>query len=138
MDEVFPFFSDPKNLERITPPWLNFQIVHQTTPQTQLGTQIEYKLSMHGLPMRWKSEITEWEPGKRFADNQLKGPYRKWYHVHRFSVKDGGVLMQDEVEFALPMGFLGNLFLPWVKRDLRKIFSHRMKVIEETFMDKKA
>lgn len=133
ISEVFPFFADPKNLEQLTPPWLNFHITYQSTPQTQSGTLIEYKLRMRGLPMRWKSEITEWIPNQRFADNQLIGPYKKWYHVHQFVEKDGGTLLLDQVDFILPMGVLGKLALPLVKRDLTKIFNYRITVIEKLF-----
>lgn len=133
ISEVFPFFADPKNLEALTPPWLNFRITSQTTPTTELGTLIEYQLRMRGIPMKWKSEITEWIPNERFADNQLIGPYRKWYHVHRFVEKDGGTLLLDTVDFILPMGIFGKIALPLVKRDLTKIFNHRLKVIENLF-----
>ena len=133
VEEIFPFFSDPKNLEELTPPFLNFHIKKQSTKGTEVGTRIEYKLSMHGLPMHWISEITEFVVNERFADSQISGPYKKWYHVHRFISKDEGTLLQDEVQFILPMGFLGKLALPLVKRDLTKIFNHRQKIIENLF-----
>jgi ligand-binding SRPBCC domain-containing protein len=133
VEEIFPFFSDPKNLEKITPPWLKFAIHSQSTESAALGTLIEYRLKMRGLPMRWKSEITEWERNVRFADKQLIGPYKSWYHVHTFTPKDGGTLMVDHVKFELPFGILGKIAVPLVKSDLRKIFSYRLETIKNFF-----
>ena len=84
LEEVFPFFSDPHNLEAITPPWLRFRIVRATTPAITLGTEVDYRLHVHGFPLRWRSRITVWQPPLRFVDEQFSGPYRMWRHLHSF------------------------------------------------------
>lgn len=132
-DEIWPFFCDPKNLERITPPWLNFQVVDSSGP---LGadTTIDYKLRFRGIPMRWRTLLLEWEPGKRFVDTSLKGAFKVWHHEHRFEPVDGGTLMTDTVHYCVPLGRLGRFFSGWmVDRDVRGIFAYREKVITEIF-----
>lgn len=132
-DEVWPFFCDPKNLERITPPWLNFQVVDSSGP---LGadTTIDYKLRFKGIPMRWRTLILEWEPGKRFVDTSLKGAFKVWHHEHLFEAVDGGTRMTDTVHYCVPLGRLGRLVAGWmVDRDVRSIFGYREQVIREVF-----
>ncbi|HET9943128.1 MAG TPA: SRPBCC family protein [Terriglobia bacterium] len=95
LEEVFPFFASTGNLERITPEWLHFQVI--SGPEViELGTKINYKLRVHGLPMRWQSEITAWNPPFRFVDEQRRGPYRTWVHENRFEPSDGGTLLLNE------------------------------------------
>ena len=129
-DEVFPFFGDARNLERITPPWLNFHVV---TPMLEMrqGTLIEYRLKLHGLPIRWLTQIEAWAPGERFVDVQLRGPYALWHHTHEFEpAGDGHTLMRDTVRYALPLGPLGSLAHKlFVKRDLERIFLFRSSVV---------
>jgi hypothetical protein len=84
VEKVFAFFSDAQNLERMTPPWLRFKILSQSTPQIQLGTEFEYSLRIKGVPVRWRSRIDELAPNQSFVDIQLKGPYSKWHHTHTF------------------------------------------------------
>jgi ligand-binding SRPBCC domain-containing protein len=133
-EEIFPFFADAKNLERITPPWLNFRILNQSTPEIQEGTIFNYALSLHGIPVRWRSEIREWSVNKKFVDQQLKGPYRIWHHTHLFEVRDSGTLMTDVVRYDVALGRLGEVFAgAWVKSDVTKIFQYRGKVISEFF-----
>ncbi len=132
--EVFQFFEDPKNLETITPPWLHFKILSQSTPKVQTGTQIQYRLKVHGVPTRWESKIHEWKHNESFADEQLKGPYAKWYHIHRFQSLRGGTLAQDRVAYRLPLGGLGQWVAGnFVKGDVQKIFAFRRKRIIELF-----
>ena len=135
--DVFSFFGDEKNLEAITPPWLNFRVVGKTTERMQSGTLINYRLSLRGIPLKWQSRIEEWEPNKRFVDTQVKGPYKLWYHTHTFEAKDGGTLMSDVVRYAVPGGLLGNVLAgPFVRRDLAKIFAYRKQKIDELFAKK--
>jgi len=98
LDEVFAFFSDASNLEVITPPWLSFSVVTPAPIEMRPGTLIDYRLRFRGFPLRWRSEITSWDPPHRFADAQVKGPYRQWIHEHTFVEKDGGTLAGDRVE----------------------------------------
>jgi uncharacterized protein (TIGR01777 family) len=134
LPEVFQFFSDEHNLERITPPFLNFKVLGKTTAQIEKDTEIEYKLKLHGLPMSWRSRIDIWEPNQRFRDIQLKGPYKVWKHLHTFQEVRGGTLIRDDIRYALPMGFLGQTFAgAWVARDVGQIFTYRQKIIEEIF-----
>src|SRR5439155_8599779 len=101
-DEVFAFFSDAANLDALTPPWLHFRILTPRPLSLQAGAHIEYRLRWRGLPIFWRTEIAVWEPPLRFVDRQIKGPYRQWIHEHTFEERDGGVLMRDRVEYAVP------------------------------------
>jgi ligand-binding SRPBCC domain-containing protein len=128
---VFPFFGDPLNLERITPPWLRFRVVTDGPIEMAVGTLIEYRLRLHGVPVRWLTRIDVWEPPLRFVDRQLRGPYRSWVHEHSFAADGaGGTLMRDRVDYALPLGPLGSLAdVALVRRDLRRIFDHRAESV---------
>lgn len=138
VEEIFPFFAEAKNLERITPPYLHFKIVHQSTPQIQEGSTFDYSLKIHGVPCKWRTLIEEWVPNKKFVDRQLKGPYSLWHHQHIFKEQDGGTLMTDKVTYRLPMGFLGDFVAgSWVDGDVKSIFDYREKVVLEIF-DRKA
>lgn len=131
VEEVFRFFADAANLERLTPPWLAFRILTPQPIAMREGTRIDYRLSLHGLPLRWTSEITAWEPPHRFVDEQRRGPYRKWVHEHRFEESAGGTLVRDRVRYAVPGGYLVDRLL--VRRDLHKIFSYRHQRLRELF-----
>jgi len=128
--EAFQFFADPRNLERITPPWLRFQMI--TPPETVAqGTRLDYRLRLHGIPLRWQSEIVVWEPLQRFVDRQTHGPYSWWIHEHTFWERDRGTLVVDRVEYAVPGGRLVQKFL--VAPDLRRIFQYRRRILEQLF-----
>jgi len=124
-DDVFRFFSDASNLERITPPRLRFRILSDVPIEMMVGTRIEYRLSLLRLPFRWTSEISEWQPPIRFVDRQLRGPYRSWQHTHEFSDDGDGTLMRDRVEYELPLWPLGEIARPLVGSELRRIFEFR-------------
>lgn len=129
---VYSFFSKAENLEKITPSSLGFKILSQTTPAMEEGTKINYKLKIHGLPIRWRTHIEEWDPNHRFIDTQEKGPYSKWHHTHSFVDFENGTLMTDEVIYRVPMGWLGNTFGGWfVKKDVNNIFSHRTSILDD-------
>lgn len=134
LDRVFGIFKDPHNLEAFTPPWLGFRILSTSDEVVREGTRIRYRLSLAGFPISWESRITEFQELSHFADEQLKGPYRRWYHRHTFTVVPGGVEMTDVVDYALPFGPLGRL-VHWliVRHQLRSIFDYRTKVITEMF-----
>ena len=134
LPEVFDFFSAAENLERITPPFLGFHIVSKSTPAIEQGTLIDYKLKIHGVPVKWRTLISEWKPGESFTDEQLKGPYRVWRHRHEFRALRGGTWMTDRVRYAVPMGALGRVAAgSFVARDVAGIFAYRSQVIREVF-----
>ena len=130
-EEVFAFFSDARNLDAITPSWLRFQMVTAGPVVMKPGALIDYKLRVHGLPIRWRTRITEWDPPIRFVDEQLRGPYRLWIHEHEFELRDGGTLVRDRVRYAVPFDFLvHNLF---VSRDVARIFAYRTRQLLHRF-----
>lgn len=131
LEAVFRFFADATNLETITPPWLRFRV---TTPQPiemGEGTLIDYRLRIRGVPVRWQSEITDWDPPHRFVDRQLRGPYRRWVHTHVFEPTADGTLVRDAVEYAVPGGGLVNRLL--VRPDVERIFAYRRETLAGLF-----
>lgn len=131
LDEVFAFFSDAFQLEQITPPWMNFHVVTPAPIVIETGTLIDYRLRMHGIPMRWRSEITVWEPNQRFVDEQVIGPYRCWHHEHTFEEEGDQTIVRDRVEYAVPGGKLINKL--FVQKNVEKIFAYRTEKLEELF-----
>lgn len=135
-EEVFPFFSEAKNLEKITPPWLHFRILDQSTPQIQEGTIFNYQLRIRGFPVKWRSRIENWQLNKQFVDTQLRGPYKIWHHTHLFEEIPGGTKMIDRVIYELPLGLIGDVFgRQLVRKDVTTIFDYRYKIIREIFGD---
>lgn len=124
-EEVFPFFADAFNLEAITPPWLKFEVLTPRPIVMRAGQRIDYRLRLRGLPLRWQSEITAWEPPHRFVDEQRRGPYRAWIHEHRFEEQNGGTHATDLVSYAVLGGWMVNTLL--VQRDVEKIFRFRQE-----------
>lgn len=134
LDEVFAFYADALNLERITPPWLGFRVVTPGPIEMGPGTLIEYRLRLHRLPVRWLTRIEVWEPGRRFVDAQQKGPYRVWHHTHEFEADGDGTVVRDVVRYALPLGPLGELARrAFVERDLERIFAYRQGAVAQYF-----
>ena len=131
LEVVFPFFADAGNLERITPPWLRFEILTPPPIIMQKGTMIEYRLRLHNIAVRWQSEITVWEPPLRFVDEQRRGPYRKWIHEHLFAKCTDGCEIRDYVKYAVPGGRLANLL--FVRRDVLRIFHYRTQRLRDLF-----
>jgi len=132
--EVFEFFADAHNLERITPPELRFRILTPDPIVVGPGTLIDYRLSLFGVAFSWRTRIEAYEPDVRFVDVQLRGPYQRWHHTHTFDDAPGGTLMRDRVEYQLPLGPLGGLaHALLVRRQLRAIFDHRREVIDRLF-----
>lgn len=129
--EVFEFFSDAFQLERITPPWLNFRILTPAPIDIREGCLIDYQIRLRGIPIRWRTEICEWHPNERFMDRQLKGPYLLWEHLHTFEDIDGGTRMMDEVRYRVPGGDLVHKL--FVQKDLERIFSFRQQTMLDIF-----
>lgn len=133
-DEVFAFFADAHNLEAITPAFLRFRITTEGPIAMAEGARIAYRLSLFGVPFGWRTRIEVWEPGIRFVDVQLAGPYRRWRHLHAFEDAPGGTRMTDRVEYELPLGPLGAVaHALFVKRALARIFDHRGEAIAARF-----
>lgn len=139
MDAVFPFFQDPYNLERITPPFLHFHVLRSSTTVVAEGTRLWYRLSLHGVPMWWRTRIDAWSPPHRFIDVQEWGPYRRWHHTHEFVAAEGGTLMRDIVHYELWMHALMPAFVSrWVRDDVRGIFEYRQRVVASMFEEQAA
>jgi ligand-binding SRPBCC domain-containing protein len=129
-EEAFEFFADAMRLETITPPWLHFRVLTPRPIEMRVGAAIEYRLRLHGVPLLWLTRIESWEPGHRFADVQVRGPYRAWHHTHVFEPHAAGTSMRDLVRYALPLGAVGRLAgAAFVRRDLERIFDFRRDAI---------
>lgn len=134
IDEVFAFFSDPKNLALITPPGMGFQILEAPDRGLRRDDRIRYRIRVLGIPLQWTTHITEWSDGRFFTDVQEKGPYKKWIHTHEFRAEGSGVMMIDRVDYELPLGVVGQIFGGWlVRRQLDAIFDYRQKMIQQRF-----
>lgn len=133
IETVFPFFAAAENLGRITPPEMGFKIRSPLPIAMQAGALIEYTIRLYGIPLRWRTLITAWNPPHSFEDTQLSGPYRKWVHTHSFETDNNGTVIIDRVVYALPFGILGRLARPLVARQLRRIFDYRASVIGQLF-----
>ena len=130
------FFRDPYNLEQITPAILQFCIKHASDNPIKEGTEISYSLKLHGIPVNWDTRILTVDPEKKFVDFQNKGPYRIWHHTHEFEEVPGGTLMTDEIKFQLKFNPYGLFLLPFIMKDLNKIFVYRRSYIESFFTNK--
>jgi ligand-binding SRPBCC domain-containing protein len=131
LEDTFNFFADAANLQRLTPPWLDFAILTPLPIRMAAGSLIDYRIRVHGVPIRWRTGITEWNPPFTFVDEQLSGPYRLWHHTHSFNAVDGGTMVEDTVRYR-PVGgaLVHRLF---VARDLQRIFMFRQQEILAAF-----
>lgn len=125
IDEAFAFFSDTRNLERITPPWLRFRIV-DAPDELRAGARLRYRLSLFGLPIRWRTEIVAWNPPHGFVDVQRRGPFLLWEHTHRLTTVEDGTEIYDHVRYRLFFGALGTLLRQLLVRGwVERIFDYR-------------
>lgn len=129
--DVFGFFAEARNLEAITPPFLGFRVITPEPLAMGVGTLIQYRLRLHGVPVSWLTSIQAWEPPHRFVDVQVRGPYALWHHVHAFAPAPGdATVMRDTVTYAIGFGPLGELARRLlVARDLERIFDHRAAAV---------
>lgn len=130
LSDAFAFFADAANLERLTPPWLRFSIRTRMPIVMRAGLEIEYRLHLYGVPLRWVSVIDAWEPGVRFVDRQIAGPYLWWRHEHRFAAVGDGTRVVDDVEFRPRVAWLTG---PLVRRDVERIFEYRKTALQHMF-----
>src|SRR3954452_6161023 len=128
--QVFAFFSDAHNLERLTPGFLQFRILTPDPIVMRPGTLIDYQIRLYRIPVRWKTRISEFNPNRSFVDVQLSGPYRTWHHLHWFTEVPGGTEMHDCVHYEMRFGFLGSMGR-WlfVRSALERIFDYRNAAI---------
>lgn len=131
LTEVFAFFSNAHNLAEITPPELHLNILTSAPIEMSAGTLIDYRLKLHGIPIRWQTEIVEWNPPHCFVDVQRRGPYRLWRHMHTFSETTDGIIVNDLVEYAVWGNQLVDKF--FVRPDIEKIFAYRSEQLEKIF-----
>ena len=129
-EEIFRFFSDAANLGALTPPHMRFRTFTAAPIVMRAGLLVDYGIRVHGIPIRWRSEITTWDPPNRFVDEQRSGPYRRWVHTHTFADERGGTRLGDVVEFEM---FGGSLIGWFVMRDLRSIFEFRRQALASLF-----
>ncbi len=134
LDDVWQFFSNAENLERLTPKFLNFKILTPCPIEMGKGAKIDYRIKLFGVPMNWRTEILAYEPKHMFIDNQMSGPYARWHHTHTFEAADGGTMMTDDVEYRVPLGPLGSIAHGlFVRRTLGQIFTYRRDAVTEIF-----
>ncbi len=138
IEQVFPFFADPRNLEAITPPALRFKILNRFSADMKPGLMIDFQIRLRGIPLRWRSEITVYDPPNRFIDEQRRGPYKLWRHEHLFVHATGpngeqGTEIRDRVTY-IPRGgaILHRLF---VRPELERIFAFRQRAIRAALLD---
>lgn len=131
---VFAFFADPANLARITPAEMGFEILTPMPVEMDNGLIIDYRVRIAGMPFHWQSLITHWDPPSEFDDEQMRGPYRRWSHAHRFRDVSEGTEIEDDVRYALPFWPLGELAHPFVRNKLESIFHHREVAIRRILL----
>jgi ligand-binding SRPBCC domain-containing protein len=132
--ELFNFLIQPQNLEQIMAKAMRVKVISSSTPVIEHGTVIDYTFQKNGIPLRWQSEITEFEPNVYFADLQTRGPFRYWLHKHILKPVAEGTEITDDLTFEPPLGILGEIaYHAFIRRDIERIFSLRKKRMEELF-----
>ena len=129
LEETFEFLSDPRNLAQLAPPWMNLELQSSSHPHVRTGTELRFRLKFCGVPLRWTARIAIWLPGRQFVDEQVRGPFRSWTHVHTFEPVYGGTKVTDRVRYAPRGGEFANRYL--VRRVLEQVFDHRARATEE-------
>ena len=134
-EKAWKFLSNPRNLKIITPDYMSFNIVSPIDRHLYTGQIIQYIVTpLLGIKTKWVSEITHIEDKKYFVDEQMYGPYSLWHHKHFIKEIEGGVEMEDIIDYKVPLGILGQIMHPiLVKPKLEEIFSYRQKKLIELF-----
>lgn len=130
LEDTFEFFADATKLQLLTPDWLNFRMLTPSPVVMREGLLLDYTITLFGVPLTWRSRIDVWEPGVRFVDRQIAGPYRWWHHEHRFEPLAGGTRVIDHVEYVPRAGWISGGF---VRRDLNRIFAFRHQALQRLF-----
>jgi len=130
-ERVFAFFADAFGLEDLTPPWMNFHVLTARPITMDEGLRIDYRLRVRGIPLRWQSLISCWDPPHAFVDEQTRGPYRRWHHQHLFESVAGGTMCRDIVDYAVPGGSVVNKL--FVQPELLRIFAYRQQKLRALF-----
>ena len=135
LDAVWSFFATPRNLDALSPPNMKFQIVSSLPERMYQGQLIEYRVGiLPGIWLRWLTEIRHVREGESFVDEQRVGPYKLWYHEHRFEPVEGGVKMTDRVTYSVGYGPIGwAMHKIWIRRKLKAIFDYRRQAIGEIY-----
>jgi len=131
IERAFDLYGDARNLEPMTPPWLHFEVTNPGEIEMRAGALLEYRLRLHGVPIRWRTRIEVWEPPHRFVDVQLRGPYSLWEHTHLFEAGgESETTIRDRVRYEIPFGPIGALAdRLFVRRDLKRIFDYRAEAV---------
>jgi len=137
--DAFAFFAGASSLEAITPPWLRFRILTPRPIVIGEGTRIDFRLVLHGVPIRWRTRIERWEPCRCFVDRQIEGPFDLWEHTHTFEEQLDGTLIRDRVEYRMPLGVVGGVaHRILIGRDLERIFDYRRSAVSELLGNSRA
>lgn len=136
IEYVFSFFCQVENLQRITPPELDFRILTPLPIPIELGTEVDYQLCLFRIPFKWRSKITVWDPPNCFVDEQLFGPYKLWKHTHLFFGDNNSTVIEDRVIYRLPYWPLGEIVYPLVRLQLNRIFRYRQQTIGDILLGK--
>ena len=139
LEQVWDYFSDPRNLDEMTPPDMRFRILTAPLPRMYEGQIVEYRVEfVRGLPALWLTEIAHVREPRYFVDEQRIGPYRFWYHEHKFEPVAGGTHMSDQVTYSIGFGPLGDLLNAiWIGRRLKRIFDFRAEKIRQLFPERR-
>jgi ligand-binding SRPBCC domain-containing protein len=140
LQRAFEFYAEARNLAVITPPWMRFEVTTPGPIEMRSGALIDYRMKVHGVPVRWRTRIAVWEPPLCFVDVQVRGPYALWEHTHTFErAGEHAVVISDRVRYSIPLGLLGQIaHAAFVKRDLKRVFDYRERAVADRLQSESA